>query len=1455
MSDTIKKNVGTLTGTDYPLSTSTSLDIVESGTYEITGQIMPGTTRVGRVQIGLTVQDPAIVQFSYSLLINYTDDQVRRYNVGLFDSGVLTTSGTTAAEFEPKPLELQIGGGWVIQYSTSYAELVTAGTYLWHLNPGLPGILDGYTGVFYYDFTFTFTVRPLGVLFDNKDNAVDFNNPTDEQTRAIEINQDRPEGQRLYYDGKDGVDVVVLPTAARAAVIGYSTTGHFQAGKGNDVVTGHDLHDFIWGEDGDDSLDGGAGNDTLMGGDGRDTLIGGAGDDTLIGESLLPVQTEGQGRDSIVGGAGNDLLLGGGGDDFLEDGDFAGSDTFYGGPGNDIFVVNDGDFITSLEEGDLVRFNGAGSLDSVMITTDPGAKSTTIYQLENDAAGFTYGRVLTIKETIDPSRFRVISLDVPEWGLSGTMLHLTPAPDDATNPFTAVALEPRLAYASFSTKLQQHMPPALIADVVTGIGSVAASALVKSALANGLPAAIKIFAKNIPAVKAAEIAYTLGTVIGAEITGEINSTNRTTEYAKAISGLFIPDLIPAPKAVAVAFQYAWGSAVAFGETVVDYFSERLLIETKNLMIDLRNAFRLFEAGGGGEVPSGTRIIIFGKDLSLPPASTIEEASLVTPNATAETSFFGTAGENTFLAAANAAGTVVDGRGGFDRVSYAALGGGVTVNLVDGSASGPAVGAHRLASIEAVSGSTGADILRGSTASNHLEGNEGSDLLVAFAGRDTLDGGAGADRLLGGPGNDFYIVDQAGDSVVELAGNGADTVLSSADHVLAAHVETLILEAAARTGTGNTLANLLKAGTTAALLRGLAGADTLDGSPGGDTLDGGASNDVMRGGGGSDRYIVDSAKDVVVEALHGGDDTVVAWTDFVIPAHVEALVLAGKAKSGMGSARADLLIGNAQANRLVAGSGNDTLNGAAGADSLYGGPGDDLYYVDHAGDLVVEAAGAGKDRVVASLNYVLMNQFEDLSLIGTARNGTGNQLANSMAGNALANTLWGLGGNDSLAGGAGDDLLDGGAGQDYMEGGAGNDRFIVDDLRDTVHELKDGGDDLVIAYISHTLSDNVERLSLAGQARTGTGNALANVIAGNAQNNRLEGLDGADILYGGQGSDVLDGGLGADSLYGGPGNDSYVVDHLQDRIVEAADAGTSDRVMASVNYRMPLNIETLTLTGAARVGIGNAQANTIEGNTWNDLIRGLDGDDRLNGGDGADTLVGGRGYDGIQGGDGDDRIEDVDGGVFWGGAGDDTIVLGAPGATEAIGTTANGDEGNDVIDASAFALVQGSRLRLTGGAGHDQITGSAGPDDLSGQDGNDVLAGGAGIDFLAGGDGNDTLIGGAGQDFVTGNAGADVFAFRAIADFTAGFEEETLQDFSAAQGDRIDLSAIDANANAPGNQAFVYRGTAFTGAAGDLLVQFAGGRYVAAGDVDGDLAPDFSIGIQSSTTPVAGWFIL
>ncbi len=105
-----------------------------------------------------------------------------------------------------------------------------------------------------------------------------------------------------------------------------------------------------------------------------------------------------------------------------------------------------------------------------------------------------------------------------------------------------------------------------------------------------------------------------------------------------------------------------------------------------------------------------------------------------------------------------------------------------------------------------------------------------------------------------------------------------------------------------------------------------------------------------------------------------------------------------------------------------------------------------------------------------------------------------------------------------------------------------------------------------------------------------------------------------------------------------------------------------------------------------------------------------------------------------------------------------------------------------------------------------------------------------------------MVGGVGKDQLAGGLGADQFVFTNRLDSGAGAAgRDIITDFNRAQGDKIDLSAIDANLRLAGNQAFEFVGTdGFSGSAGELGYQQANGTTLIFADMDGDRRADFSI---------------
>jgi trimeric autotransporter adhesin len=569
------------------------------------------------------------------------------------------------------------------------------------------------------------------------------------------------------------------------------------------------------------------------------------------------------------------------------------------------------------------------------------------------------------------------------------------------------------------------------------------------------------------------------------------------------------------------------------------------------------------------------------------------------------------------------------------------------------------------------------------------GTDGDDTLVGRSGNDRLDGGLGADVMLGALGNDTYVVDNPADQVVENPAEGVDAVESSVSFVLPANVENLTLTGTDDiNGTGNTRAN------------------TILGNSGANVIDGGGGTDTVAGGAGDDTYIVNKTADIVIENMEEGNDTVLASATYTLSANVENLVLTGT--SGLRGT------GNELANVITGNSAGNVLDGAGGADTLIGGAGNDTYVVDDANDVLVENPGEGTDTVKTSVSWTLGEDFENLTLTGTAAiAGAGNAVHNVLTGNAAASVL---------------------------AGGDGNDTYVVDFAGISIVENAGEGTDLVKSSVSCALADNVENLTLTGTAAIdGTGNAQNNILTGNAA---------ANALTGGDGNDTLNGGGGGDTLIGGAGNDTYVVDNADDVIVESLNEGT-DLVKASLSYALGDNVENLTLTGTAVINAtGNALNNVLTGNSAANVLSGGAGDDTYVITDAADTVVenAAEGIDLVKSsidytlGDNLEKLT-LTGTANLNGFGNalDNVIAGNTGANLLEGLA-----GNDT---------------LSGSLANDVLQGGAGSDTLRDSGGNNLLDGGSGNDSLVGNVGNEMFVGGSGNDTVNTGTGGDIIAFN------------------------------------------------------------------------------------------------
>jgi Ca2+-binding RTX toxin-like protein len=187
---------------------------------------------------------------------------------------------------------------------------------------------------------------------------------------------------------------------------------------------------------------------------------------------------------------------------------------------------------------------------------------------------------------------------------------------------------------------------------------------------------------------------------------------------------------------------------------------------------------------------------------------------------------------------------------------------------------------------------------------------------------------------------------------------------------------------------------------------------------------------------------------------------------------------------------------------------------------------------------------------------------------------------------------------------------------------------------------------------------------------------------------------------------------------------------------------------------------------------------------------------------------------------------------------------------------NGGAGNDTATyASATSAVVASLANETintGDAAGDTYTSI---ENLSGSVFSDTLIGNSTRNIMSGGQGNDILSGGESGDILTGGVGADTFDFKSVSDSIASStRRDVITDFSQAEGDKIDLSGIDAISGTTANDAFTLV-SSYSQTAGELRFDHKNGDTFLYGDVNGDGSSDFVVQLTGSIDLSQGDFLL
>ncbi|WP_395676476.1 hypothetical protein [Inquilinus sp.] len=766
----------------------------------------------------------------------------------------------------------------------------------------------------------------------------------------------------------------------------------------------------------------------------------------------------------------------------------------------------------------------------------------------------------------------------------------------------------------------------------------------------------------------------------------------------------------------------------------------------------------------------------------------------------------------------------------------------------------------------------------------FDGGTGNDTLLGGAGGDTLLGGDGNDIVVGGRGDDVALLGAGDDSFIWSPGDGSDVVEGQDG------IDTLVFQGANVSETIDVSANGGRVRFTrdvAAVTMDLndveriqfaafGGADriTVNDLSGTDvnrvTIDLEAAQNSGTGDGQADAVGVlgTAGNDVITVTASAAAVEVTGLAASVVIEHAEAaldrLTVQGQAgddvidASGLAAGRigltllgglgADVLIGSVGGDQVTGGDGDDVALMGAGDDVFNWSPGDDNDTIEgQAGTDTLDFAGAnisenidisangGRARFFRDVANVVMDLNDVERIEFHALGGTDHITVNDMTGTDVTRVTVDLEGVRD--GGVGDGqadtvILNGTAAADTViltQSGTqvvatGLAAQLVVDHVDFIDQLTInglGGNDRIDARAVNT-SQLILRFD---------GGAGDDVLIDGVVSDLIQGGDGNDVVIGGGGSDVALLGAGNDTFAWAPGDGNDIVEGQDgtDDLSFVGDAANESIDISANGARATLVRDvaavTLDLNGIERLQIktlGGADTLHVHDLTGTDIIRvGVDlaGSNPAAGDGQADTVA-------VDGTAGADRVTVVS----------SAASVGVAGLKAAVAITHS---------------EAGDRLVIDAGAGNDGIN-AAGV--AAGQLGL-TLAGGAGDDGLTGGAGADILRGDAGRDLLVGGGGADRFVF-ATGDTGLGGSGDRIGDFSHAQGDRIDLSAIDANMAVVGDQAFTFIGAgAFTGVAGQLRAVSGGGLTALHGDVNGDGVADFTVGLTGTIVLVAADMVL
>jgi Ca2+-binding RTX toxin-like protein len=1045
----------------------------------------------------------------------------------------------------------------------------------------------------------------------------------------------------------------------------------------NDVIIGHDEHNWIQGHDGNDQIYGGdVHGDNLIGGAGNDLLDGQGGDwDTAwyhnIGASygitvdlstgttsddgtggidtLVSIeQVEGSEFDDLItGDSGRNRLSGNEGDDVLHGG--AGDDELYSGDGNDQAFGEDGDDWLGYSPGDDLLDGGAGQ-DLLEYGPWMGITNGITVNLNDSVSAGGYNNVAVVVH--DGSTEQDYVRDIERIG--GT---------DHDDNLTGNSLDNHLWGRAGNDTISggdgnDHINGEDDDDTIDG---------------------------------GAGDDHIQGGENDDSLTGGSGADNFS--FSREHHGEFGVEMVGFGADIVHDFSIAEGDHLDVHRVPEFTSVQAMLSYAISLPTDPDLVLEFYSTDNVAGTPELNRLTLMGIS-----PDDLDNMSI------GFASFQGTSGDD-----------VLDGTS--DSEFIEGLEGNDTINGNGGN--------------DTLHGNEGNDTLNGGADHDNLDGGPGDDTLNGGGLWDNLVGGPGTDVLDGGDDYDWAIYRWSGENqplVVDLT-LGSNQVSNDGF----GYTDTLInIEAIEGTEFGDTITgdannnefrghegdDIFSGGDGHDNLHGNDGNDSLFGDDGHDHLRGDAGNDSLNGGTGDDNLMGGDGVDTY-DGGPGNDQVDFRWSGETQGAIVDLSLVSGQVINDgfgytetlaniehvSGTEHNDTISGDANNNSLSGREGDDMLIGGDGHDNLHGNDGNDSLFGNDGDDWLVGGAGvdsldggSGYDHlsfetggenqpVVIDLtlgaNQAINDGFGNTETLLNLESFSGSNQNDTLTGDASNNGIFGAGGDDLINGGDGEDNLGGDHGNDTINGGAGGDNLSggegVDSLdggagEDQADFRWNGENQAVVIDLSlgsgQVINDGFGNTETLASIENVRGSEHGDTITGDINHNSLHGDDGDDTINGGAGDDYISGGRGNDVIDGGADWDVIAFETWQ---------GVTSGVVVN------LAIGSVSNDGAGGSDlISNIEQ--VRGSDYDDHITGDSLDNSLNGNFGNDTIFTGGGDNNAYGDEGDDHLHaEGHNNYLEGGSGNDTFYL-IDGTNVAIGDFVSGGGTEDVIDLSAVTAL-------------------------------------------------------------------------------------------------------------------------------------------------------------------------